>query len=345
MPDPLPLHLPTVVTQVDRPEVLAGVAADLSLVLPDDLVITMLDRLGDDDERVESVALSELKESEAGPRLSLFLDPPAVGWHGLVTTNRRLRLACPWDREQTHHSLLRHLVEETYETVEAITNLPADDADGGVDYGAYAELEEELGDLLLQVIFHATLAAEVGAFDVEQVAETMRRKLVYRHPHVFGDVEVADSGEVKANWEKLKAVEKDRDSLMDDIPASLPALARADKMQRRAASTGFDWREVAPVIDKLREEVAELEADLGDPIRRTHELGDVLFTVVNLARHLDIDPEMALRQSADSFSARFRAVEHLAAAGTTPLPELSLDELDRLWQRVKAAEGETGTES
>jgi tetrapyrrole methylase family protein/MazG family protein len=299
----------------------------------------MLDRLGDTDEVIEAVALGDLADRAASPRLSLFIDPPPVGWHGLVAINRRLRVECPWDREQTHHSLLKHLIEEAYETVEAITNLPSADPDGGVDYGAYDELREELGDLLLQVIFHATLAAEVGAFDVEEVAETMRRKLVYRHPHVFGDVEVAHSGEVKANWEKLKAAEKNRDSLMDDIPASLPALSRADKMQRRAASAGFDWEEAGPVIAKLREEIVELEADLDDDIRRTHELGDVLFTVVNLARHLDVDAEVALRRSADSFSARFRAMEQVSARDTRPLSDLSPAELDALWERVKAEGG------
>jgi tetrapyrrole methylase family protein/MazG family protein len=338
LPDPLPLHLPTVITQVDRAEVLADVAAELSKVLPHDSPVTVLDRLGAADEVVEAVPLADLARRRAGPRLSLYLDPPPVGWHGLVTTNRRLRKECPWDREQTHHTLLRHLVEETYETVEAITNLPSEAPGGEVDYGAYAELEEELGDLLLQVVFHATLAAETGAFDVEEVAETIRRKLVHRHPHVFGDVEVAHAGEVMRNWERLKADEKARESLMDDIPASLPALSRADKMQRRAASAGFDWPDAAPVIEKLREEIAELEADLGDERRRAHELGDVLFTVVNLARHLGIDAEVALRQSADGFARRFRVMEEMAAGAHTQLAEMSLESLDALWERAKAAE-------
>ncbi len=335
LPDPLPLHLPTVITQVDRPEVLGDVAVVLSRVLAHDTPVVLLDRLGGADEIVQQVSLGDLARSPAGARLSLYIDPPPVGWYGLVATNRHLRAECPWDREQTHHSLLRHLIEETYETVEAITNLPEGAPGGEADYGAYAELEDELGDLLLQVVFHATLAAETGAFDVEEVAEGIRRKLVHRHPHVYGDVEATRAEQVIANWEQIKAEEKQRASLMDDIPASLPGLARADKMQRRAASVGFDWSEVGQVIAKLREEVDELEADIADPARRHHELGDVLFTVVNLARHLDVDPEVALRASADGFARRFRRIEAMADATGTPLGEHSAPALDELWEAAK----------
>lgn len=335
LPDPLPLHLPTVITQVDRSEILGDVAVALLRVLAHDTPVTLLDRLGGGDESVHDVSLGDLARHQAGARLTLFIDPPAVGWYGLVATNRRLRAECPWDREQTHHSLLRHLIEETYETVEAITNLPEGAPAGEADYGAYAELEDELGDLLLQVVFHATLAAETGAFDVEEVAEGIRRKLVHRHPHVYGDVEATRAEQVIANWEQIKSEEKQRASLMDDIPASLPGLARADKMQRRAASVGFDWAEVEPVIAKLREEIDELEADIVDPTRRHHELGDVLFTVVNLARHLDVDPEVALRASADGFARRFRRIEAMADAEGTPLGEHSAAALDELWEAAK----------
>lgn len=342
LPDPFPLHLPTVVTQVDRPLVLAEVAAILSRVLPDDTPVTVLAALGSPDELVTTTVLSALPGHEAGPRTTLFLDPPPVGWHGLVTTNRRLRVECPWDREQTHHSLVGHLVEEAYETVEALSRLAPAAPGGEPDYAAYVEVEEELGDLLLQVVFHATLAAEAGAFDVEEVAEGIRRKLVRRHPHVFADVEASDSDQVLANWEHLKAAEKSRDSLMDDIPAALPSMALSDKMQRRAASIGFDWHTIDPVIAKIEEELAELHEVLDDPERAAAELGDLLFATVNLARHLKIDAELALRHAAHTFAQRFRNVEALAAAGTDTLAEMSLEEMDALWRRAKRADSPGG---
>ncbi|HSF87272.1 MAG TPA: nucleoside triphosphate pyrophosphohydrolase [Acidimicrobiia bacterium] len=337
-PDPLQLHLPTVVTQVDRPEVLADVVVALGKTLHDEVPVTILDRLGDADETVATVPLRELVGFDAGPRTSLFLVPPLNGWYGLVATNRRLRRECPWDRKQTHHTLLSHLIEETYETVEAVTRLGEEAPGGAPDFGAYAEVEEELGDLLLQVVFHATLAEEPGAFGVEEVAEGIRRKLVYRHPHVFGDVVAEDSETVKANWEELKAGEKARESLMDDVPQALPALARADKLQRRAASAGFDWTRAQPVLAKLREEVGELAQDIDDRTAATHELGDVLFSVVNLARHLDIDSEIAFRMANDRFEARFRTVETLAAQESRALDSLTLEELDELWERAKSME-------
>jgi tetrapyrrole methylase family protein/MazG family protein len=336
LPDPLQLHVPTLVTQVDRPEVLADVVVALGRTLPDDTPVTFLDRLGDPDEIVETKALRDLHRCAPGPRTSLYLDPPLNGWFGLVATNRHLRVECPWDRKQTHHSLLRHLIEETYETVEAISVLPEEAPGGEPDFGAYAEVEEELGDLLLQVVFHATLAEEPGAFSVEEVAEGIRRKLVHRHPHVFGDVEAEDAETVKANWELLKADEKARDSLMDDVPQALPALARADKLQRRAASAGFDWESLTPVMAKLREEVDELDAEIHDHAAVVHELGDVLFSVVNLARHLDIDAEMAFRRANDRFEARFRIVEDLVAASGRTLGAVSLEELDGYWDQAKA---------
>ena len=330
LPNPLQLHLPTVITQVDRPEVLADVVVALGRTLPGETPVTMLDRLGDADAVVATMPLHAASGFPTGPRTSLFVDPPPNGWFGLVTINRLLRTECPWDRKQTHHTLLRHLIEETYETVEAVTRLNAEAPAGDVDFGAYAEVEEELGDLLLQVVFHATLAEEPGAFGVEEVAEGIRRKLVNRHPHVFGDVVAEDAEVVKVNWERLKADEKSRGSLMDDIPQALPALARADKLQRRAGSAGFDWTRPAPVLAKLREEVGELTRDLGDPDAMAHELGDIFFSVANLARHLGIDGEVAFRQANDRFEARFRTVETLATAQGRAIDSMTLEELDEL---------------
>jgi tetrapyrrole methylase family protein/MazG family protein len=346
LPDPLPLHLPTVITQVDRPVVLADVAATLGKVLPDDTEVVFLDRLGGVDEVVERSTLTAVVDLTPGPRTTLFVDPPPVGWHGLVVTNRVLRNECPWDREQTHHTLVSHLIEEAYEAVEAISRLSPEAPAGAPDFGAYAELEEELGDLLLQVVFHATLAAEVAAFDVEEIAEGIRRKLVDRHPHVFGDVDAATAREVKQNWERLKADEKARESLMDDVPVALPAVARADKIQRRAASIGFDWQEAGEVLGALQAEVAELAMAVdanrdaeqpGSKAAVSDEFGDVLFSAVNLARHLDIDPEMALRVAADKFADRFRKVETMAGSAQQ-LAGLSASEMERLWRRAKAAD-------
>jgi tetrapyrrole methylase family protein/MazG family protein len=333
LPDPLFLHLPTLIGHVDRSAVLASVKDALGRVLDGPTSITVMDDLGGQAERVVIVELALLHEQPVGPRTTLFLDPPAVGWPGLVEINRILRAECPWDRRQTHHSLVQHLVEEAYEAVEAISRLPADAPGGTPNFAAYAEVEEELGDLLLQVVFHATLARESAGFDVEEVAEGIRRKLVRRHPHVFGDVEAHSAEEVLERWDVLKQEEKRRDSLMDGVPASLPALLRAGKFQRRAASVGFDWTAVDGAIDKVVEEAEELRSDIEDSTRAEHELGDLLFSVVNVARHLGVDPELALRQSADRFAMRFRTMESEGS-----LEGLSLEELDARWDSAKRME-------
>ena len=335
LPDPLLFDAALVITQVDRPEVLADIVADLGRVLEDRTPVIVLDRLGDEDQVVQQMDLADLAGFNPGPRTSLYLDPEPAGWYGLVVTNRLLRQECPWDRKQTHHSLLSHLIEEAYETVDAIRALPAEAPAGDPDYGVYAEVEEELGDLLLQVVFHATLAREVGAFDVEEVAEIIRRKLVRRHPHVFGAIVADDAETVIQNWEAIKGDEKGRVSLMDDIPSAIPAIVRADKVQRRAKSVGFDWDDVAPVFDKIQEEIAELTAEAHDHERATEELGDLLFAVVNLARHLGVDAELALAGASDRFSDRFRSMEHDATTAGRDLAELTLGELDALWERAK----------
>jgi nucleoside triphosphate diphosphatase len=190
------------------------------------------------------------------------------------------------------------------------------------------------------VVFHATLAEEAGAFDVETVAEGIRRKLVHRHPHVFGEVAADTADEVRANWDAIKAAENPRASLMDDVPAALPAIERADRMQRRAATVGFDWPDAAPVLAKLEEELAELvEALEREPGRVADEMGDVLFSVVNLARHLGVGPELALRGAAQRFETRFREVERLANEQGRRLDDMTLDEMDTLWERAKGSTG------
>jgi tetrapyrrole methylase family protein/MazG family protein len=226
----------------------------------------------------------------------------------LIRVQARLRApdGCPWDREQTHRSLARHLLEETHELLEAI------DADDD------AAMRDELGDLLLQVTFHAQMAADEGRWDIDDVADGLVRKLVHRHPHVFGEVEVTGSDEVLVNWEKLKAEEEGRRKGVDeDIPASLPSLARAAKVQRRAAGWGFEWRSVGAALAALREEVDELAAATDpenvEPENIEGEVGDVLFAVVALSRKLGVDAESALRRTIRGFAARYERFSELAA--------------------------------
>lgn len=335
LPDPLPLHLPSLITQIDSPLVAGDVALALGRILPESFTVTMLDRIGDEDATVVEMAIGDLPRSDTGPRSTLFVPAADVGWLGLIATNRILRTECPWDAKQTHHTLVSHLIEETYETVDAISALPVDAPAGDIDLGDYLLLEEELGDLLLQIIFHAGLAAETGAFDIDEVAEGIRRKIVNRHPHVFGDVVANEVDEVLANWEELKNAEKGRESLMDDVPTALPGIARADKIQRRVASVGFDWPEDEPVFAKVSEELEELREVKNDRDLATAEFGDLLFAAVNLARHLDIDPEIALSRANDTFSDRFRVVERLADEAGLRLRDLDLTELDQLWETSK----------
>jgi tetrapyrrole methylase family protein / MazG family protein len=236
----------------------------------------------------------------------------------LVRVMARLRGpgGCPWDAEQTHASLARHLLEETHELLAAI------------DTGDRDAIRDELGDVLLQVVFHAQIAAEEGAFDVDDVAQGLIDKLVRRHPHVFGEVEVSGAEEVLVNWEKIKAIEKGSDArdLEDDIPDSLPALARASKVQRRAAGFGFDWRTRETAIAKLREELAELEA-AATPQEAEVELGDVLFAAAAVARRLGVDPESALRRTTTRFAQRYETMRAQAAADGVDLALLNEGEL------------------
>lgn len=235
---------------------------------------------------------------------------------------------CPWDREQTHESLRAALVEECYEAVEAIVR--ADDDN----------LREELGDLLLHVVMHAHMAGERRAFTLEDVVEGVCEKLVRRHPHVFGNTAASDAGEVLKQWEQIKRAEKgDGASVMDGLPSSLPALMRAQNAQKKAARVGFDWGSADGVFDKMREELAELEAAQASGTSREieQELGDVLFTAVNLARHLGVDAETALAESTSKFIRRFQSMEALAEKDGRRVEECDARALDDLWNEVKAA--------
>jgi tetrapyrrole methylase family protein/MazG family protein len=232
---------------------------------------------------------------------------------------------CPWDAEQTHRTLARHLLEETHELLEAID---ADDDDA---------MRDELGDVLLQVVFHSQMAADEGRWDVDDVAEGLVAKLVHRHPHVFGEVEVAGADEVLVNWEKLKASEAGgRGGVDDDIPASLPSLARAAKVQRRAAGWGFGWRSVESAVEALREEVQELAAVASDQAAAEEEVGDVLFATVALARRLGVDAESALRRTVRRFAQRYERFVELAAERAIDVETADEDELRALFREARA---------
>ena len=246
----------------------------------------------------------------------------------LLRIMARLRApdGCPWDREQSHATLRAAVIEEAYEVAAAIS---ADDD---------ANLREELGDLLLQVVFHAQMASERGGWDFDAVATGIVEKLVRRHPHVFGSENAADSTEVLKRWEEIKREEKgvQHKSLLDGISDGLPGLLRAEKIQKRAAKIGFDWNELPPVIAKIREELAEVEAVLSDPQKAEEEIGDLLFSVVNLARKLKVDGEVALQNATNKFSTRFRQIETIARERNLSLEKMSLAELDVIWDEVKA---------
>ena len=264
----------------------------------------------------------------------------------IMTMLRDKQHGCPWDLEQTIKSLLPYTLEEAYEVADAIEN------------NDLVELEDELGDLLFQVIFYAQIAKEQGAFDFQDIATAITDKLIRRHPHVFpdGDVEQfgisqeIDAQQVVVNWEAIKEIEREEkrkkggkqlvqgaESILDDVPRALPAMERARKLQKRAAQVGFDWVELAPVLEKLKEEVAEFEEALssGDLERMSDELGDVLFATINLARHSKIEPEVALRSTNRRFERRFKWIEAALYKQGKVFKDAKLEELDVLWGQAK----------
>lgn len=247
----------------------------------------------------------------------------------LVRLMDRLRADCPWDRKQTLSDLSGYLLEECYETLDALAKR---------DLG---ELEGELGDLLFQIVFQARLGSEEGAFDLASVARRIHAKLVSRHPHVFGESQVADAAAVKVQWEALKKKERGSASPFAGVPAALPALLKASRLTSRAADLGFDWTKDEDVLVKLDEEVAELKVEVasgGGTERLADELGDVLFTVVNVARRMGVDPEAALQSTNAKFARRFEAVAERVHASGREVAGTPLEELDRMWDAVKAEE-------
>lgn len=317
---------PVLVAQCDSRQVLS----DIKLSCDDGAPVTVLQRLGLEDESVFEVAWDDIDRSFDPDHLtSLWIPRVRVSMPAamaeLAETTRLLRDQCPWDIKQTHQTLTRYLIEEAYEVVEAVIAL---DQDGGYD-----RLEDELGDVLFQVYFHSRIAEQAGMFTLGDVAARVNEKLVRRHPHVFGDVRADNAEQVMANWEEIKKKEKGVDSVMDGVTGNLPSTLYAAKVQRKAAAAGFDWTSVDEVYPKVEEELAEVRAQPS-----AEELGDLLFAVVNVARHLDIDPEAALRSATGKFRNRFQAVEAIAAARGIDLTSTDIAGLDALWDEVKAAE-------
>jgi len=267
----------------------------------------------------------------ADPTLPDPLDRSADPFRRLVAIMARLRGegGCPWDREQSHQSLVPYLIEESYEVKEAI------------DQGDVESLREELGDLLLQIVFHAQLARETGRFDIDDVACAICDKLIGRHPHVFGNVEVSSSADVLQNWERIKLDEKrerlETPSRLSGVPKHLPALLRAHRVQEKAAQVGFDWEQVRDVFAKVREEIGELESAVaqGETAQIKDEMGDLLFALVNLSRFLNVQSELALHDTVERFVGRFRYIEQRAAELGRPLDEMTLAEMDALWNEAK----------
>ncbi|MBN9046401.1 MAG: nucleoside triphosphate pyrophosphohydrolase [Rhizobiales bacterium] len=247
---------------------------------------------------------------------------------------------CPWDVEQDFRSIAPYTLEEVYEVLDAIEREDADD------------LREELGDLLLQVVFHSRMAEEEGSFAFGDVVEAITRKMIRRHPHVFGDVEARSAGMAKGSWNRIKAEEKaeraerrarlgldtaEKSGFLDDIPRAFPALLRALKLQQKAAKVGFDWTEAAPILDKIAEETAELKEAMAvrDKAHRAEEYGDLLFAMVNLGRHLDIDPETALIAANDKFARRFHFIENKLDRSGSSLEKAGLEEMEAIWTEAK----------
>ncbi len=259
-----------------------------------------------------------------------FKQKPKYGFEDLLQIMKMLRApgGCPWDREQTHKSIRQNFIEETYEVIEAI------------DTEDRELLKEELGDVLLQVVFHSEMESEVGSFDINDVCDGICKKLIVRHPHIFADVKADTTDEVLSNWDKIKMQtksQKTQSDAMDSVSKSLPSLMRSEKLQKKAAKVGFDWPDVSGALQKVEEETQELKKAIedGDKKGMEEELGDLLFSVVNVSRFLKVDSEEALYHACDKFTNRFRMVEALAKERGIAMESAPLSLLDSLWDEVK----------
>ena len=337
---PLNPDIPALVAQLYNRSLAADVKLTLMNQYPDEHVVTLVHSAGTAAERLDSIPLYELdRQIDMAHLTTLYLPPLAQtsSFEGFQQTIARLRApdGCPWDREQTHDSLRATLLEETYETLEA---LEQNDSDA---------LREELGDLLLQIVMHSQIAVEEGEFSMADVIAGVDAKIKRRHPHVWGQVQVSSSSDVLPLWEAMKAKERNENasahsterSLLDGVPKTLPALAQAEAYGRRAARVGFDWPNPQGVVDKVGEEIQEV-IDASDSQERAAEFGDLLFAVVNWARWQDIDPEAALRQANRRFARRFSWIESEARRQQLDLAGLGIDQLEELWQEAKRTVGD-----
>lgn len=325
---------PLIVTQVYSQMVASDLKLALMDVLPDEAPVVFLRNLGLPDEECREIQLFELDRQSHIDHLTSLYVPCIDGTMNVkplmeVVKTLREPGGCPWDREQDHSSLRKGFVEEVYEFLEAV-----DDKD-------YKGMREELGDVLLQVVFHARLAEEKGIFRMQDVIDDIVAKLIHRHPHVYGTIEVDDSAEVLRNWEALKAQEKtERKLALDGIAKGLPALMRAYKLQCKAAKVGFDWPNAAAVWDKVEEELSEFKeaVALKEIDDREEELGDVLLTLVCYAQHLGLEPETALNRANNKFVRRFNYIEQHILASGKQWRDFSLEDMDKLWSEVKKTE-------
>jgi tetrapyrrole methylase family protein/MazG family protein len=334
---PLNPDFPALIAQVYG----QAVASDLKLTLmnqyPDEHAVTLITAAGTPQQALHAVPLYQIDRLPVDHLTSLWVPPlqtaSVTSFEGLQNTMAHLRApeGCPWDREQDHQTLRKYLIEEAYEVLEAI------------DEGDPAELASELGDLLLQVVFHAQVAIEAGDFTMSDIIRAIDDKMKRRHPHVWGEVDVkGDAGQVVANWQQIKEQERAErgeaeKSLLDGVPASLPALAQAHAYDRRALNVGFDWPNQEGVLAKIREEIDEI-LTAQTPDERLAEFGDLLLVMAVWARWLDVDPEHALKQANRKFYRRFTFIERRARQAGRRLEEMTLDEMDALWNEAKAAE-------
>jgi tetrapyrrole methylase family protein/MazG family protein len=323
---------PALISQVFNRDGAGRLKLQLLELYPAEHLVTVLHALGGPEERAYTTSLAELDHRPFGYLDCVFVPEIAAiddlqRFDGLFAVVERLHApdGCPWDREQTHASLRPHLLEEAYEALEAID---AGDAD---------QLAEELGDVLLQVLMHAAVAKREGTFEYSDVNAAIARKLIRRHPHVFGEATAANAEEVYQNWEALKQQEKPRTSILEGVPRSLPALAASQSLQGRARRIGFDWPDIEGPLEKLREEIDEFAHAEGEA-EREDEFGDVLFVVANIAQRLGIEAEQALRHANEKFRRRFGEVERLAAEEQVDLRDLDITGLDALWDRAKELE-------
>ena len=333
--DKLPVDMPTgiIITQVYNDRIASELKLSLMEVLPDDYRITYVHKLGTAEESIREIELFELDRQDDIDYLTSLYVPAAPRKPEFDITPLKEIIAvlrspggCPWDIAQNHRSIRQNLIEETYEVLEAI------------DEENPELLCEELGDLLMQVVFHARMSEEAGDFSMQDVIDGTTQKLVRRHPHVFGDVQASDAGAALFSWEAVKQKEKSyRKSKLDGIPDGLPALMQAQKMQHKAAKVGFDWDDIAPVWDKLAEEICELKEACaeGKTEHVEEELGDVMFSVVNLARFLHVDAEQALRQTSSKFRKRFLHVEARVQDAGGDWTAFTLADLDHFWEEAK----------